>query len=254
MFPGAVRGNRSAGSDCTLSRVKCMLAVEIRERSGRFNRSRLTRPQPLGGCLSRCASRHRLRCEASPYRPRSVEAPRKGSRSLRLIHESKDEREGDGRPKPGRVVNNMKIILAIDDLKSSEAAMQAVITRARPQDTEILVLHVVEPPSLMVARQMRSHNPDLKALWQETEQQAQAMVRSAAQRLRSKGLSASSVVVKGDPKSRIIDVAAKQEADLIVLGSHGRKGVDRFLMGSVSEAVARYAACSVEIARIRPVR
>jgi nucleotide-binding universal stress UspA family protein len=171
-----------------------------------------------------------------------------------LIHESKDEREGAARPKPGRVVNNMKIILAIDDLKSSEAAMQAVITRARPQDTEILVLHVVEPPSLMVARQMRSHNPDLKALWQETEQQAQAMVRTAAQRLRSKGLSASSVVVKGDPKSRIIDVAAKQEADLIVLGSHGRKGVDRFLMGSVSEAVARYAPCSVEIARIRPVR
>jgi nucleotide-binding universal stress UspA family protein len=145
----------------------------------------------------------------------------------------------------------MRIALAIDDLKSSRAAIQALVTQAKPDDTEVFILHVVEPPSLMIGREMRSHNPMLKALWQETEQQAKAMVKEVAQELHSRGFKVKSAVEKGDPKSRIIDFAVKQKADLIVLGSHGRKGLDRFLMGSVSEAVTRYARCSVEIARIR---
>ncbi len=141
----------------------------------------------------------------------------------------------------------MKIALAIDDLKPSQA-VQAVINQARPQDTEVLVLHVVERPSLMIGREMRSHSPALKALWQETEQQAEAMVKKVAQELSSKGFTVRPAVEKGDPKSRIIDFAVKRKADLIVLGSHGRKGLERFLTGSVSEAVTRYAPCSVEIA------
>jgi nucleotide-binding universal stress UspA family protein len=146
----------------------------------------------------------------------------------------------------------MKIILAVDDLKSSEAAVQATMEQAHPSETEVLVLHAVEPPSLMVAREMRGYNPALKALWHETEHQARAMVNEIARQLRAKGFKVRSVVAKGDPKSRIIDLATEQKADLIVLGCHGRKGLDRFLMGSVSEAVARYAPCSVEIARSRP--
>ena len=54
----------------------------------------------------------------------------------------------------------------------------------------------------------------------------------------------------GDPKSKIIDAAEQWHADLIVLGSHGRTGLERFLMGSVSDAVARHAPCSVEVVRI----
>jgi nucleotide-binding universal stress UspA family protein len=75
-------------------------------------------------------------------------------------------------------------------------------------------------------------------------------VEQAAQLLRAKGLNVSTVGEEGDPKTRIIDHAAEWHADLIVLGSHGRKGFDRFLLGSVSEAVARHASCSVEIVRV----
>lgn len=152
------------------------------------------------------------------------------------------------------MASTMKIVLAIDDLKSSAAAVDSVIARGRPEDTKVFVVHVVEPPSLMVSREMRSQNPALRALWQETEQQAATAVNQVAQRLRSYGFTVVPVVVKGDPKSRIIDVATKNRADLIVLGCHGRKGVDRFLMGSVSEAVTRYASCSVEITRARSAK
>jgi nucleotide-binding universal stress UspA family protein len=63
-------------------------------------------------------------------------------------------------------------------------------------------------------------------------------------------MKATADVEPGNPKSAIIDAANKWHADLIVLGSHGRSAVQRFLMGSVSEAVVRHAHCSVEIVRI----
>lgn len=131
----------------------------------------------------------------------------------------------------------MKIVLAIDDLKSSAAAVDLVIAWGCPQETKVFVVHVVEPPSLMVSREMRSRNPALRAPWQETEQQAATVVNQVAQRLRSNGFTVVPVVVKGDPKSEIIDVPTRHRADLIVLGSHGRKGLEHFLLGSVSEAV-----------------
>jgi nucleotide-binding universal stress UspA family protein len=145
----------------------------------------------------------------------------------------------------------MKIILAIDDLKSSQAAVEAVMAKPGSPETKVFIVHVVEQPPFMVSREMRSHSAALKELWHETEEQAKATVNKVAQRLRSNGFIVDPVVLKGDPKSRILDMAVKQGADLIVLGSHGRKGLDRFLMGSVSEAVTRYALCSVEIARLR---
>ena len=70
--------------------------------------------------------------------------------------------------------------------------------------------------------------------------------------LRSKGLKVTTTVEQGDPKSKIIEAASKWHADLIVVGSHGRKGLEHFLLGSVSDAVARHAGCSVEIVRIPP--
>ena len=144
----------------------------------------------------------------------------------------------------------MKIILAIDGSKFSEAAVQTVIEQARPQDTEIRVLHVVEPPSLLVAREMGGYDPALDAVWEAETKQAETLVTEVADGLRSKGLKVTTAVERGDPKSKIIDAASKWRADLIVVGSHGRKGLEHFLLGSVSEAVARHAGCSVEIVRI----
>ena len=146
----------------------------------------------------------------------------------------------------------MKIVLAIDGSKFSEAAAQAVITQGRPDSTEIQVLHVVEPPSLLVAREMGGYDRALDAVWEAETKQAQALVTKVADGLRSKGLKVTTTVEQGDPKSKIIEAASKWHADLIVVGSHGRKGLEHFLLGSVSDAVARHAGCSVEIVRIPP--
>lgn len=146
----------------------------------------------------------------------------------------------------------MKILLAIDGSKYSEAAVTTVIKEARSPDTEIHVLHVVEPPSLLVTREMGGYDPILDAAWDVETKRAEELVAKVAKELRSEGLKVTTAVEQGDPKSRILDAASKWDADLIVMGSHGRKGLQHFLLGSVSEAVARHAACSVEIVRIRP--
>jgi len=148
----------------------------------------------------------------------------------------------------------MKILLAIDDSKFSEAATKAVIARALPKDTEVRVLHVVEPPTLLVARDMGVSDPALEAVWEGETKRAQDLVARTAETLRSHGMKVTTSVQQGDPKSMIIDASEELHADLIVLGSHGRNALDRFLMGSVSEAIVRHARCSVEIVRLPPGR
>ena len=74
-------------------------------------------------------------------------------------------------------------------------------------------------------------------------------VDSAEQVLTSAGLKATTVVLSGNPKEVILEEAKKWNADLIVVGSHGRRGFKRFLLGSVSEAIAINAHCSVVVVR-----
>ena len=149
----------------------------------------------------------------------------------------------------------MKILLAIDDSKFAEAATQAVLSQVRPDHTQVLVLHALDwsnfmpTPFPVVGVQPMFIEGQLESIIQSETQRALDLVKTAAERLRSAGFDATTSVREGAPKMVILDCATEWRADLIVVGSHGRKGVTRFVLGSVSEAVARYAHCSVEIAR-----
>lgn len=137
----------------------------------------------------------------------------------------------------------MRILLAIDDSKFSDAAIETVIEQARPENAEVRVLHVMEPPPL--------YNPALEPAWESQRQHAETLVAKVAERLRARGLTVAEAAEQGDAKSKTLDVAEEWHADLVVLGSQGRNALSRFLMGSISDAVARHALCSVEIVRIR---
>jgi len=145
----------------------------------------------------------------------------------------------------------MRIVLAVDGSAFSDAAVQAVIAQAGSKDAEIRVLHAVEPPTLLATREMGGYDSALEKAWEVEKKHAQLLVEKTVELLRTKGLKANGTVENGDAKSKILETAKEWPADLIVLGSHGRKGLEHFLLGSVSEAVARHADCSVEIVRIR---
>jgi nucleotide-binding universal stress UspA family protein len=95
--------------------------------------------------------------------------------------------------------------------------------------------------------------PQVEEIEEDRKTQATELVKQVAKQLRDAGFTTSELVDFGDAKTIIIDNAAKWGADLILMGSHGWKGLNRFLLGSVSDAVARHAPCSIEIVRIRPV-
>jgi nucleotide-binding universal stress UspA family protein len=78
---------------------------------------------------------------------------------------------------------------------------------------------------------------------------AQELVERIAKELRSSGFKAETAIEVGDIRESLIDGASGWRADLIVVGSHGQRGVQRFLLGSVAEFVARHAKCSVQIVR-----
>jgi nucleotide-binding universal stress UspA family protein len=143
----------------------------------------------------------------------------------------------------------VKILLAIDDSKFSEAAIESVIRQATPQEMEVRVLHVIEPIPIYPDGQAWGYGPEASQVLEEQRKEAEGLVARAGQTLREKNFKVTTAIEEGDPKVVIIDSAAEWHADLIVMGSHGRKGLDRFFMGSVSEAVARHARCSVQIVR-----
>ena len=78
------------------------------------------------------------------------------------------------------------------------------------------------------------------------------LVSKAAHRLTAARFRAKPEMRRGDARHEILDFAADWRPDVIVLGSHGRRGLDRFLLGSVSEGVVCHADCSVEVVRGAP--
>ena len=91
----------------------------------------------------------------------------------------------------------------------------------------------------------------LDRLTAEARNQASSAVAEARDILSNAGVTLDSgeATPLGEPRSVILETAKEWGADLIVVGSHGRRGLDRFLLGSVSEAVAIHAPCSVRVVR-----
>jgi nucleotide-binding universal stress UspA family protein len=149
----------------------------------------------------------------------------------------------------------MRILLAVDNSEFSQAAAQALVSQMRPDNAEVLVLRVVEPRIFSIPPQMApGYTPEQDEIIREELRHAQESVNQAGQALRSAGFSVNTRIVEAEARNGILDIAAEWHADLIVLGSHGRKGLQRFLLGSVAEFVARHADCSVEIVRIARIQ
>lgn len=137
--------------------------------------------------------------------------------------------------------NGLKILIGIDGSVFSLSAAGSVAERPWPSGTIIKLLSVEEPTFHLAERVIDELKTATRSM-PEASTEAEAILSYA-------GLSTTSDIVKGNPKEEIIRHAAAWGTDLVVVGSHGRRGVKRWLLGSVSEAVARHAYCSVEVIR-----
>ncbi len=149
----------------------------------------------------------------------------------------------------------MKILLATDRSIHSNAAIEEVANRPFPTGTQVLVLSVYENTSVIVSEPapMGGLAGDYEEAGYSAMDLAEDAVKIASEIIKEKnpGLTISSKVINESPKEGILKEAESFGADLIVIGSHGRSALSRFLLGSVSHAVALHANCSVEIVRKR---
>ena len=148
----------------------------------------------------------------------------------------------------------MKVLLAVEGSALSDAAVAEVAQRPWPAGSEIKVLSVFEPPLPSTPEAWAISPEYFEELNNSARSKARTIVEAAIEVLR-KALGESMPIngeyVQGSPKSVILDEAERWGADLIVVGSHGYRAWERFLLGSVSQAVVAHAKCSVEVVRSR---
>src|ERR1044071_2885401 len=149
----------------------------------------------------------------------------------------------------------MKLLIAVDSAISTEVLVGAVGVRPWPDGTTAHVLSVVADRDVP-EEVWREEGYGKGAVRREMERRGEE-ITPAVESFKQVGipaeLEATGAALSGNAKEVILEEARKWDADLIVVGSHGRRGFKRFLLGSVSEAVAMNAHCSVVVVR-RPAR
>lgn len=145
----------------------------------------------------------------------------------------------------------MKILLAIDGSTGSDAAVQQVLARPWPAGSEVKIISVVELLTTVTAENFWVPANYYLQLEQTLQTQARAAIERAEMRFKEANspLVVSTEIINGMPKEVIVEEADRWGADMIFLGSHGYRGLKKLWYGSVSQAVAAHAHCSVEIVR-----
>jgi len=142
-----------------------------------------------------------------------------------------------------------KILCPIDFSESSREALKAAARLATYEVAELTLMHVWQS-TIRLSEETLMHSDVLEY----ERNQAQAGLAAAKAEVESLGAKAvSSKLVTGVPWKAIVDeVASNPVYDLLVMGTHGRTGIMRALLGSVAERVARHAECPVLLVRNRP--
>jgi len=151
----------------------------------------------------------------------------------------RDLRAGDDQP--------LRIMLAFDGSSDSAAAAQVVAARAWPAGAEVRVVSVVNPHlAIALAASAADRREDHRAGVDEViEQAANAVVQS----LTDHGVRAHCRIIAGEPKRILLEQAEIWSAHSLFLGARGHTRLERFLLGSVSSAMAARADCTVEVVR-----
>ena len=143
----------------------------------------------------------------------------------------------------------MKILLAVDGSEGSQYAVASVAGRPWPAESQVHLVSALELPFMPTPETWALPDSYYTQLEEAAHEAAQAALTTANEKLQGTNLTVTSVIKTGPAKTVILEEAEAWGAELIVMGSHGYSGWQRFWLGSVSNAVAAQAHCSVEIVR-----
>jgi len=130
-----------------------------------------------------------------------------------------------------------KLLFPTDYSTCGDEALEMAASLARDTGATLLVVHVEEPPLAYGSGEMYYGEPE------PDNEELMRMLKEVVPR--DLHVPCEHRLVTGEPAQAIVDLAEREGVDMIVMGTHGRTGLSRLLMGSVAEAVVRRAACPV---------
>lgn len=141
--------------------------------------------------------------------------------------------------------NYKKIVIAVDGSKAAEKAFKKSVEIAKQNDATLVLAHVVDTRTFATAEAYD------RSLSERAEKHAKDILDEYEATAKDAGVTKTETLMKyGSPKVVIAkEIAPEIEADLIMVGATGLNAVERFLIGSVSESIVRYAKCDVLIVR-----
>jgi len=135
-------------------------------------------------------------------------------------------------------------LVPIDFSKTARKALAQAVQLAHDNQAKLLLVHVIAESSTMVPLQVRDDYFD------SLEQEARAHIKKLVKYHQLTPKNHRVVVLRGNNAARLIsDQAKKSRVAMIVMGSHGHKGMSRLILGSVAEQTLRYASCPVLIVK-----
>jgi nucleotide-binding universal stress UspA family protein len=143
----------------------------------------------------------------------------------------------------------MKLLVAVDESESSDTAVRWVASMRWPAGSQALLLAVVRRDVTLVSDFFVSAVFEIEAILRKEAAQAEVRLRTLEPALTAAGLVVTTCVVRGDARTAIVDEAREKTADLVVVGSHGRTGLRRMMLGSVAAHVVAHAPSSVIVVK-----
>lgn len=138
-----------------------------------------------------------------------------------------------------------KILVPTDGSDSSMRAADFALKLAKHFMSEIIGIYVIDRIILEEISKVHERHEVEEEIKRKAERCLNYIVKSAER----EGLKASSILVEGQPHDQIVRHAESLGADIIIMGSKGRRGTNRILIGSVAERVIEYAPCPVLVMR-----
>jgi nucleotide-binding universal stress UspA family protein len=136
------------------------------------------------------------------------------------------------------------IVIATDGSENTQKAISFGIKLAKLSEAKIHALHVVDTSSF--AQSWTAGKETLHDILIKDGQKATSKVKKCGE---ASGVEVKEILLEGHPSNEIINFAEKNDIDLIVMGTLGKTGLDRFLMGSVAEKVVRNSKIPVLVVR-----
>lgn len=144
----------------------------------------------------------------------------------------------------------MLILVGVDDSKHSQAALEFVKKMSWPKGTQVTVVSSIPEFLPAYTEVYVPAAPYSEQMMQDMTVHHQELVAEAERSLREAGVHTVGKVMNGDPRTVLVDLARNNAFDLIVVGSHGRTGIAKLLLGSVASYVVSHAHCNVMVVKV----